>query len=205
MPSRALYAAPLLAVLAAAAPAEDAVHLLPGFGAPPTPQHAGFLDASAAEPGTRLFYWFAQCEEADWKACPTVLWLNGGPGSSSILGMLQEQGPILIDSGGGLIENPFAWTRVANFLVLESPAGVGFSYCKESAEGLPCAPTDDSTAAAAHAALRDFFGAKFPELAEAPFFIAGESCARGSGLEPGWRLPSTAYACVCRPHALAVA
>jgi len=52
-----------------------------------------------------------------------VLWLNGGPGSSSILGMLQEMGPLLINATGGLMANPYAWTKQANLLVLESPAG----------------------------------------------------------------------------------
>eukprot|EP01047_Picozoa_sp_COSAG01_P078465 COSAG01_NODE_14508_length_1445_cov_1.959138_1_plen_178_part_00 len=57
-----------------------------------------------------------------------VLWLNGGPGSSSILGMLEEHGPLLMGADGKLIENPYAWTNAAHLLVLESPAGVGYSY-----------------------------------------------------------------------------
>ena len=141
-----------------AVPEDDAVLSLPGWGQPPTRQFAGFLDASAAEPGTRLFYWFAACERGHLRDCPTVLWLNGGPGSSSVLGMLQEQGPLLIDRDGGLVANPFSWTKVVNFFILESPAAVGHSYCRASLEGKPCSPSDNSTAAAAHAALVDFFG-----------------------------------------------
>lgn len=160
----------------AAAPADDAVHWLPGFGRPPSPHYAGFLDASAAEPGTSLFYWYAQSSAADWASRPVLCWFNGGPGSSSVLGMLQEQGPLLIDRRGQLLENPWAWTRVANFFVIESPAGVGHSYCAATAKGRPCAATDTSTAHAAHAALRSFF-VKFPELASNRLFIAGESYA----------------------------
>ena len=37
--------------------------------------------------------------------------------------MLQEQGPLIIDKDGKLMENPYAWTTVANFFVVESPAG----------------------------------------------------------------------------------
>ena len=71
-------------------PSDDLVLDLPGYGPPPAPQYSGFLDASAAEPGTKLHYWFAQAEREDAASRPTVLWLNGGPGSSSILGFLQE-------------------------------------------------------------------------------------------------------------------
>jgi hypothetical protein len=46
-----------------------------------------------------------------------------GPGSSSILGMLEEVGPLIVNASGGLSVNPYAWTTRANLLVLESPAG----------------------------------------------------------------------------------
>lgn len=159
--------------LSASAPAPDAVPLLPGFGTPPTPHFSGYLNASAAEPGTMLHYWFAAAE-GEWTSKPLVLWLNGGPGASSILGMLQEQGPLIIDGEGGLMENPWAWTKLANLVVLESPAGVGYSYC---AAGGACKNTDKSTAKAAAAAVADLYASKFPELRANAFFITGESYA----------------------------
>ena len=161
-----------------AAPAADAVASLPGYGVPPTPQYSGFLNASAAEPGTMLHYWFAATSaQADWTKAPTIVWFNGGPGSSSVLGMLQEQGPLIIDKDGKLMDNPYAWTNVANFFVVESPAGVGYSYCAAMKTGGGCANSDVSTAKAAHAALQDFFTSKFPELRPNGFFITGESYA----------------------------
>jgi serine carboxypeptidase-like clade 1 len=169
-----LYANILTSVQAL--PDEDFVKTLPGYGAPPTPQFSGFLNASAAEPGTMLHYWFAATSEPEWKTKPVVLWLNGGPGASSLLGMLQEQGPLIIDRSGGLLDNPWAWTKIANLVALESPGGVGYSYCEAMKTGGSCANTDISTAKAAHAALVDFF-AKFPELSGNAFFITGESYA----------------------------
>ena len=75
------------------------------------------------------------------------------------------------------MENPYAWTKVANLLVVESPAGVGYSYCAAMAAGGACKNDDISTAKALYASLVDFFGVKFPSLAKEPFFITGESCA----------------------------
>jgi len=160
-----------------AAPAAESVPYLPGWGAPPSPQWSGFLDAGSEEPGTMLHYWFAQAETPDASSKPVVLWLNGGPGSSSILGMLQEQGPLLINVTGGLMRNPYAWTKEANFLVLESPAGVGYSYCAAMKSGGNCKNTDITTAKAARAAMQDFFKTKFPELRSNEFYITGESYA----------------------------
>lgn len=76
-----------------------------------------------------MHYWFAARErrdgagagdDDDWRDAPTALWLNGGPGSSSILGFLQENGPLLINATGGLMRNPFAWTKVVNLVALGS-------------------------------------------------------------------------------------
>ena len=167
----------IAAVATVATPDADAVLSLPGYGKPPSPQFSGFLNASAAEPGTMLHYWFAAADSPDWKSMPVVLWLNGGPGASSLIGMLQEQGPLIIDRAGGLVENPWAWTKLANLVALESPAGVGYSYCEAMKRGGACANTDITTAKAAHAALLDLLSVKFPELRANAFFITGESYA----------------------------
>ena len=67
---------------ALASPSSDAVASLPGYGKPPTRHFSGFLDASAAEPGTKLHYWLAEAETVT-ASTPVVLWLNGGPGARS--------------------------------------------------------------------------------------------------------------------------
>ena len=92
-----------------AAPEADLVTSLPGAASLPAPMYSGFLNGGD---GVRLHYWMATCStDADWASKPTVLWLNGGPGSSSVIGMLQEAGPLLIGKDGGLHENPWAWSK----------------------------------------------------------------------------------------------
>ena len=51
---------------------------------------------------------------------PLVLWLNGGPGCSSVNGLLTELGPFSVNSGGQTLRyNPHSWNKV-NWLILMS-------------------------------------------------------------------------------------
>eukprot|EP00531_Pseudo-nitzschia_arenysensis_P014276 CAMPEP_0116120680 /NCGR_PEP_ID=MMETSP0329-20121206/3302_1 /TAXON_ID=697910 /ORGANISM="Pseudo-nitzschia arenysensis, Strain B593" /LENGTH=648 /DNA_ID=CAMNT_0003614461 /DNA_START=54 /DNA_END=2000 /DNA_ORIENTATION=+ len=196
--SRGLFSTLALAALSTTlgAPLEDLIDELPSYGRPPTPMFSGYLDATAGcdtvvnGPVCKIHYWLAMADDSDYPANkdgnndkfaprPTVLWLNGGPGSSSLLGWLQEVGPLLLNATGGLMENPWAWTKAnVNLMAIEAPMGVGFSYCsRQLDEGKPCLNTDSNTATASRAALVDFFANKFPELYDGGFYIAGESYA----------------------------
>ncbi|KAL6272469.1 hypothetical protein ACE6H2_023161 [Prunus campanulata] len=89
-------------------------------------QYAGYITVDEKQQRS-LFYYFVEAE-TDPASKPLVLWLNGGPGCSSVgIGAFGEHGPFK-PSGDILVKNDFSWNRVANMLYLESPAGVGFSY-----------------------------------------------------------------------------
>lgn len=47
-----------------------------------------------------------------------------------MLGFLQEHGPyVMEDETTTFHKNDYSWNREANMLYIESPAGVGFSFC----------------------------------------------------------------------------
>jgi cathepsin A (carboxypeptidase C) len=162
---------------------DDLVEELPDYGRTKTPHFSGFLDGSAGcdtktnGPECKIHYWMA-LSESDPASAPVVLWLNGGPGSSSLLGFLQEEGPLQINAKGKLIDNPYAWTKYANLVAIEAPIGVGYSYCtRQKINGKPCKNTDRYTASTSRAALVDFFTNKFPDFKTNEFYIVGESYA----------------------------
>jgi len=104
---------------------------------------------------------------------PLVIWFNGGPGCSSMLGFMQEHGPWIIDDGEDYIKpNPYSWNRRANMLYIESPAGVGFSIAGE--ETSDWTQNDMSQSEDAMIALKEWF-VKFPERVENNLFVSGES------------------------------
>lgn len=77
-----------------------------------------------------MFYMFVE-SQSDPAHDPVVLWLNGGPGCSSMFGFAQENGPYIMPDGSDEFEtqvNPYSWNKIANVIYIESPAGVGFSY-----------------------------------------------------------------------------
>ena len=149
----------------------------------------GYIDIPGSS--RSLFYTF-ETSQRNPDLDPLVLWLNGapllcsprvlslcvltprpgGPGCSSLGGgWMSELGANFPDSTGTLHPNPYAWSRLANILYLESPAGVGFSSFADPADATV---GDARTAADARLFLLGF-QQKFPQFASSPLYVAGES------------------------------
>jgi len=160
-----------LALACHGAPEEDLIASLPGADFDiPFAQYSGYLEGAT---GKFLHYWFTESQR-DPATDPVILWLNGGPGCSSLDGFLAELGPFKIDEDGVTVhQNPYSWNLNASVLFLEAPACVGFSYDAND----DCASDDDLTSYSNYAALVNFFEQKFPEYANNDFYITGESYA----------------------------
>ena len=76
---------------------DDSIAELPTYGVPPAKQYAGFAEATR-DGKNRLHYWFAECDCGNSPDVPLLLWLNGGPGASSLTGMFAEKCAIDISS-----------------------------------------------------------------------------------------------------------
>jgi carboxypeptidase C (cathepsin A) len=110
----------LLLGTAAAAPAGDRVAALPQWAGPlRSPHYSGYLDGGA---GRRTHYYLVE-SEANASSAPLVVWLNGGPGCSSLIGWGVELGPLTMGPNGTLTENAGRWNAAAHVLYLESPVG----------------------------------------------------------------------------------
>ncbi|XGW09546.1 hypothetical protein V3C99_011658 [Haemonchus contortus] len=141
---------------------------LPGVGFELNFQHySGFFQVSHTHV---LHYWFVESRN-DPQVDPLIFWFNGGPGCSSLAGLLIEMGPYLVNSDGkSLKENPYSWNKMASVVYIESPAGVGYSY---STDGNITA-NDDQTSLENYEAVKQFFQT-FPQFRYHATFIMGES------------------------------
>lgn len=134
---------------------------------PGVKQYTGYLDDN--ENDKHLFYWFFESRN-DPKNDPVVLWLNGGPGCSSLTGLFVELGPSLIDKKIKPVRNDFSWNSNASVIFLDQPVNVGYSYSGSTVSDTVAAGKD------VYALLTLFFK-QFPEYATQDFHIAGESYA----------------------------
>ncbi|CAE6408047.1 unnamed protein product [Rhizoctonia solani] len=133
---------------------------------PTVKQYSGYLDVSEDK---HLFFWFFESRKNPEKA-PLAAWMNGGPGGSSALGLLMENGPCNVVFGNSTERNQYGWNEVANMFFLDQPAGVGYSYS-----------TSDHVVDTTWEAARDFYAfvqlflGCFPEYSGRPFHVLAES------------------------------
>ncbi|KAG0565744.1 hypothetical protein KC19_7G011700 [Ceratodon purpureus] len=155
--------------------AADRVKWLPGQPASFTfRQYAGYVNVEG-DIGRHLFYYLAESPK-NCSGKPLVLWLNGGPGCSSMgNGWAEELGPFHItENGTGLVLNTKSWIRYANLLFLDSPTGVGYSYSDNPEENH--SGGDARTAEDSYTFLIRWLE-RFPEYKTRDFYITGESYA----------------------------
>jgi carboxypeptidase C (cathepsin A) len=147
----------------------DKITQLPGAPAVTFDQYSGYISISDTK---SIFYWLQMSTRHDDPSnIPVIVWTNGGPGCSGLLGALLEQGAFRMLNETNLQLNPGAWNGLAHMIFIEQPAGVGFSYSTDSNDYT----TGDSQAVAdMYQFIVNFFQA-FPTLASNPFYFASES------------------------------
>mmetsp|Transcript_6539 Transcript_6539/g.15120 ORF Transcript_6539/g.15120 Transcript_6539/m.15120 type:complete len:438 (+) Transcript_6539:19-1332(+) len=148
---------------------DDLITSLPGYGVPKETQYAGYIPVNKT---ASLFYWFVGAQESN-DTTPLVVWINGGPGASSLTGCLAENGPFTLQPNLTLVDNPFSWNRHAHMLYIDQPVGTGFSFVGSDDE---YATTEDEVAVGFYSGLQGFY-AKHPEYRNATLFLTGESYA----------------------------
>ncbi|CAG0881442.1 unnamed protein product [Cyprideis torosa] len=152
------------------------------------PSYSAYLSVNKTT-NSNLFFWYfpssslissrpsmhspeALTFQADPKA-PLLLWLQGGPGGSSLFGLFNEHGPFSVDKNLTLVPREYAWTKKYSMLYIDNPVGTGFSYT-DSEEGY--VTNEAEVARDLYIGLSAFFK-YFPEVAEVDFYITGESYA----------------------------
>jgi len=129
---------------------------------------SGYITVNQQE-DANMFYYFAP-SQSNPATDPIILWLQGGPGCSSLFGSWVEMGPVLIQKTGGFHNNQYTWNVNASMLFIDSPVGTGFSYVKNQDY-----PTNEPTVAGDLLIFLQTWFTQNPSYAKNPFWIFGES------------------------------
>ncbi|KAL8945924.1 MAG: hypothetical protein Q9222_007607, partial [Ikaeria aurantiellina] len=117
-----------------------------------------------------LFFWLFQGESSR-ASQNLIIWLNGGPGCSSLTGLAYENGPLHFKKGRAApVPNPNSWTRLSSVLYIDQPVGTGFS------SGIETPLTNANVTTDFLLWLKTFY-AQFPSFKNKNTYIMGESYA----------------------------
>lgn len=73
---------------------------------PGVKSYSGYVDVT---PEQSVFWWFFEARNGKPEEAPLTVWINGGPGSSSMIGLFEEIGPCWVDVDGQLQDREHAW------------------------------------------------------------------------------------------------
>lgn len=149
--------------------------------------YSGFMPLSLSEttPNTEgnFFFLFAKARNArqsdSKKQEKLVVWLNGGPGCSSMVGAMWENGPFSIafrsdgSPGYDLRRNPFAWNEETHVLFVEQPIRTGFSHAAQNARKIH----NEAQVSEDFYSFMKSFLTVFADMQSADVYITGESYA----------------------------
>lgn len=133
--------------------------------------YAGYLTVDEAF-NSNMFFWFFPAANGARDA-PILMWLQGGPGLSSLYSVFNEHGPFTVDKHHWLVSRQHAWTSTHSILYVDNPVGAGYSFTGHN-DGY----SSNQTAVGhnLYTAIVQFFEL-FPEYRENEFYVAGESYA----------------------------
>ncbi|CRL03157.1 CLUMA_CG016183, isoform A [Clunio marinus] len=120
--------------------------------------------------GAHMFWWlhYTIAETPNVTDRPLILWLQGGPGSSSTgYGNFEILGPYDLN----MEKRDFTWIKTHNVLFVDNPVGTGFSYV----EHIKYLTKDNKQIAEDLVELLRGFYEALPEFKSVPLHIFGES------------------------------
>jgi len=88
----------------------------------------GFIELGEQRGHGRIYYILFKARDENPKA-PLIMYLEGGPGQSSMHGLFYQNGPYRLRNNQKLEKNEFSYNNFADVLYVDQPLGTGFSNC----------------------------------------------------------------------------
>ncbi|XP_028836518.1 putative serine carboxypeptidase CPVL [Denticeps clupeoides] len=133
--------------------------------------YSGYLTVNKAY-NSNMFFWFFPAQVRP-ESAPVLLWLQGGPGGTSMFGLFVEHGPYVVYKNMTVGLRDYPWSSRYSVLYIDNPVGTGFSFTNND-KGF--AKNQDDVGRDLYSALLQFFQI-FTEFQGNDFYATGESYA----------------------------
>ncbi|CAG2168641.1 unnamed protein product, partial [Oppiella nova] len=136
--------------------------------APTFESYSGFLTVDDRF-NSNMFFWFFPSFKNP-KTSPVVVWLEGGPGISSLFSLFTF-GPLVVDQMLNVTTTPSSWAQEVSILYIDNPVGTGYSFT-DNAKGY--STNENMIADNLYEALQQFYTV-FAEYRGNGVYITGQS------------------------------
>uniref|UniRef100_A0A1B0DJ25 Carboxypeptidase n=2 Tax=Phlebotomus papatasi TaxID=29031 RepID=A0A1B0DJ25_PHLPP len=133
------------------------------------PSHSGYLTVDP-KTNSNLFFWYFPAKVSP-KDASVIVWLQGGPGASSLFGLFTENGPFEFTKSGKVAPRKYSWHHNHHLIYFDNPVGTGFSFTDDD-KGY--STNENEVGINLYEALRQFF-IIFSDIQPNPFWVTGES------------------------------
>ena len=147
---------------------------------PDIESYSGYVTVNESANAHTFFWYFPPANKN--ASAPTMIWLQGGPGGSSMYGLFSEMGPITVNADGTkALKTEITWNTEYGMVFVDNPVGVGFSITDPDGY----ATKVEDYMSTLYTWANQFF-TMFDSLQKNDFYISGESYA-------GKYVPAMAY------------
>ena len=147
------------------------------------PGNAGVLPV--LPDGSSMFYWFFNRINGNIEqdTVPLIMWLQGGPGCSSMCSTFFELGPLYMAQNMTPQVRQYTWANEFHLLFVDNPLGAGYSYANNDADYVK---TEAQMATNLYNLLQQLAALHPSWFTNREFYVFGESYA-------GKYIPTIAY------------
>lgn len=147
------------------------------------PGNAGVLPV--LPDGSSMFYWFFNRINGtiEQDSVPLIMWLQGGPGCSSMCSTFFELGPLYMAQNMTPQVRQYTWANEFHLLFVDNPLGAGYSYANNDADYVQ---TEAQMATNLYNLLQQLAALHPSWFTNREFYVFGESYA-------GKYIPTIAY------------
>lgn len=136
--------------------------------------YSGFIEIDKTNNSKIFYILLTKTQWTEKDDSPLTIWLNGGPGATSLIGLFSEMGPLSFSGESNIIlKENFSWNKLSHVLLVDQPVGTGYSFTNN----INAIPKDQAGVSVQFYLYLQKFLTKYDFLNLSPIYLMGENYA----------------------------